>query len=615
MKKFIKWAIGGAILIIVIVGVIIAVVLKKKYGSRDPIMCFAIHVGDRARLYDLGLTHAGKLQEEDCSLEKNKRNIREAILAMDDVKQLYAFIFYSDIVNVTSSQNSAEALEILDSVKSRAGSSYRQESVAKEYISQRSKKDLLVYFIPCDFTYREGDDDMGKFVTELKSAGVNDKVLIVSNTRPSRDVADLYALSDSNVVGEEHDIAGRISDFGHSIVSTRPTRKPRPSTSVTSGPPTVPPEPYKCLFVGDLYNFGNNANFYLDEAQFIGEFAYDLFLDKRTVPSGALWAYGYSNFSQTPDLEKMYTNYTAFLKDLKNMKYFPVQDPMNTACAIEVINNLPKDDERVNCIVFISAENSTTLPKLDPQNEEIKRIVGIGFAGTNLSSVVGQKGVALTVPYYYLDEDLRDVHEAILGRYPTTTTKTTKRLTTVTPKPTIPVPLDEYKCLFIDDLYNFGSKNEFYEDEAEFIAEVGYDIFAAKSNVATGIWAYGYTRFPRAPSLDRMCTNYNDLLQEIKSLQYSPIQNPINTARAIEVINSLGNDERVNCLVFFSAENNTMLPKLNPQNKEIKRVVGVGFAGTDLRSVVGQSGVAVSVPYYYLNENVEEVVEAIIGRW
>ncbi|VDK64507.1 unnamed protein product [Cylicostephanus goldi] len=42
----------------------------------------------------------------------------------------------------------------------------------------------------------------------------------------------------------------------------------------------------------------------------------------------------------------------------------------------------------------------------------------------------------------------------------------------------------------------------------------------------------------------------------------------------------MGNDVRVNCWVFFTAQNNTeLLPRLNPRNTWIDKIVAVGLAG------------------------------------
>ncbi|VDM67561.1 unnamed protein product [Strongylus vulgaris] len=157
--------------------------------------------------------------------------------------------------------------------------------------------------------------------------------------------------------------------------------EPYPAIRIFQGPK----EEYRCLFVGDLYNFGNNTEIYDKETEFIAELAYEFFEDKRITAIGGVWAYGYTAFPEAPDLSKMENTFSAFLKDLDKMDYTNVSDALNTTKAIDVINKVKQNGTQVNCLVFFSAQKETSsLPKLEPENEDIKRIIGVGLAGNIL---------------------------------------------------------------------------------------------------------------------------------------------------------------------------------------------------------------------------------------
>ncbi|KHJ90614.1 hypothetical protein OESDEN_09541 [Oesophagostomum dentatum] len=326
-----------------------------------------------------------------------------------------------------------------------------------------------------------------------------------------------------------------------------PTTTRRPTTSRPSTTPK-PRQILKCLFVADLFNFGKDGDKYHDEAELINSVGYDFFTSDEIMPSAGL--------------------------------------------AISTINSLSSADDRINCIVFFSAQRNTqSLPVLNPENQQIKRIVAVGFDSTDLTRVAGNRGIAVSVPYYWKDSDVENIMKAIEGKIKpvaSTTRKPTTRKPSTTPK-----PRQVLKCLFIGDLYNFGKDADKYVDETELIQVVGYDFFTSTEAIASaGLWAYGYTTFPKSPDLSRV------------------------NATAIEVINNLpGTETRINCVVLFSAQNNTQtLPALNPQNKEIKRIVAVGYDSTDLTKVVGGRGVAVSVPFYWKDSHAQTILNAILGK-
>ncbi|KHJ76177.1 hypothetical protein OESDEN_24203 [Oesophagostomum dentatum] len=98
------------------------------------------------------------------------------------------------------------------------------------------------------------------------------------------------------------------------------------------------------------------------------------------------------------------------------MKYIEKSDPMTTEKAIQVINNLSSIDTRINCLVFFSAQKNTQqLPLINPINKGITRIVAVGYDSTDLTKVVGTRGVAVSVPYYWKESDVENVVKAIQG--------------------------------------------------------------------------------------------------------------------------------------------------------------------------------------------------------
>ncbi|KIH53741.1 hypothetical protein ANCDUO_16120 [Ancylostoma duodenale] len=177
---------------------------------------------------------------------------------------------------------------------------------------------------------------------------------------------------------------------------------------------------------------------------------------------------------------------------------------------------------------------------------------------------------------------------------------------------------EELRCLFVYDLYNFGDNVEAYDTEQQFVADIGEDFFDSSTMSSTaGLWAYGHTLSTTSPdaALNSMMADYDDFMSKLVELEYEEVDEPLSTADAIERINeTYDNRRRANCLVFFSAQQNTeVLPQLDPQNMNLKRIVAVGFNSTDLKKVVPPGGVAVSVRYDYVDEDVENVMDAIFG--
>ncbi|VDK74734.1 unnamed protein product, partial [Cylicostephanus goldi] len=199
-----------------------------------------------------------------------------------------------------------------------------------------------------------------------------------------------------------------------------------------------------------------------------------------------------------------------------------------------------------------------------------------GVTGTNPADIVPAGGKFLSVPHHYLDEDVKKIVKAITDgkpwttKKPTTTKPTTRRTTT-------PKPLD-LKCLMVGDLYNFGSDEERYLDEAEFLSQLSYDFFESTTvKPMAGLWAYGHTTFPESPDLSSITANRSVFEKQLRGMLYRRKSNASTTAYAIEVINKMLEDSRMNCLVFLAASNDTRT-EFNLINEKT-RLVAVGLDG------------------------------------
>ncbi|KAL6736463.1 hypothetical protein Aduo_006814 [Ancylostoma duodenale] len=641
MKKAVKWGLLAAVVVAVIaaiIAVVFVLVLKKKdERPSERVMYFAMHLGDDGALY------RNRYEEYKigmCNLKMNVDNTRSSIKAMKDLRQKYSFILFTDKIETTAPMSSDEAIQKLSSIEPKAHESpFNQESVLKEFAG-RSGDNLLVYYIPCSFNYDH--EKVKQFVGEMKKAGLEKKILIVSNTRTEGEVRQLY--EQGNVAGSDtENVAEKIIDFGHgeskkSTLETKTSSKPgttpktssKPGTTKTQQPtqstkPTNPPSPspnpngLHCLFVGDLYNFGTRKENYDKEAALFGDIGYDFF-EESSISRIGLWAYGHANYPKKPDLSNMNSNFEDFFSDLDNMEFQFSKDPMNTETAIGVINGLQDDGSMVNCLVFFSARQDTqSLPKLNPQNKKFKRIVAVGYNNTDLSGVVGSRGVAVSVPYHYFDSDVATIIDAIMGRPVTKTTPRTVPTRGPTTTTKLPPSADKSKCLLVGDMYNFGREAEKYDIEAELIASIGHNFFLdSDGGLQLGLWAYGYTQFSKTvnDSLKAMRRNYKDFEPDLDKLNYTSVSNPWSSESAIKAINEMYDTQnRVDCLVFFSSQQNPQnLPKLNPRNAKFSKIIAVGFNNVDLQHIVPSNGYAFKVPFHYLDQDITPIVQAMRGR-
>ncbi|RCN51837.1 hypothetical protein ANCCAN_01925 [Ancylostoma caninum] len=241
------------------------------------------------------------------------------------------------------------------------------------------------------------------------------------------------------------------------------TKKEKPTPKPTTKAPTTTTEPppskdaVHCLFAGDLYNYGHNAEDYELEADLMDAVAHDLF-EFSPKSSLGLWGFGYTNFSKDPatSLSKIRKNYADFKGDLTGFGYVNINDPLATKAAIEAINAMRDNANRINCLVFYSSTKSTSgLPKIDPEYLGLERIVAVGLNDVYLYDLVPRHGAAVSVPKHFLDADVTRVVNAIMRPVPKTTT--TKKPTTTAPSQKVP------DCLFVGDLYNYGANHDDYD--------------------------------------------------------------------------------------------------------------------------------------------------------
>ncbi|RCN51834.1 hypothetical protein ANCCAN_01922 [Ancylostoma caninum] len=393
-----------------------------------------------------------------------------------------------------------------------------------------------------------------------------------------------------------------------------------PVTTRKPTTPTPPPITPHCLFVADFLNFGENVDDYDLEAALMGDVGYDLFdFDSKT--SLGLWAFGHTDYSEEPSksLEKMRNKYGDFEKDINAMEYVKKQNPMKTSKAIEAINAMRDNGNRINCLVFFSAIKDTKgLPQINPQHLNLERIVAVGLNETDLDDLVPANGAVLSIPYNFIDVDVKLITDTIFGRHkptrkPTTIAPSTRPLSTTKRQPS-----NRRDCIVVADFISFGRDEDTYEQEINFISDLSYDFFALSNRTSMGLWVYGYTNFTNSSvnaTLDNMKANFSEFSLELDRVEYFRIANPVTTRDAIEQINKLHvTNERANCMVFISGVTDTAgLPRINP-DMPIDRFVAVGFNNTDLRRIIPNTPVAkaVPVPIHFLEQHVTSVLQEII---
>ncbi|ETN86352.1 hypothetical protein NECAME_16381 [Necator americanus] len=351
----------------------------------------------------------------------------------------------------------------------------------------------------------------------------------------------------------------------------------------------------------------------LMEVELMAEINYGLF-EAEGFSSLGLWLYGHTElFTSLEDaLNYMRTSPFEFLEDLQEVSYSAEDKPVTTASAIKKLNELVDKENRVNCLIFFSAqEKIEELPHLEPDRSKsgINRIVAVGLSDTNLHRVVvPPQGVAVRVPYSFTSKNVEEVVAAVMGRtesssakpLPMEPTKIPARKTSVVnPRPakrgTTESPISKgLRCLFVYDLYNFGNDEEAYDKENQFVADIGERFFTTTANSAAGLWAYGHTSIDKTPddALNEMQKKYGRFMVEMAEVEYDDTnENPLSTKR----------------------ENTAGLPVLNPQHMNLERIVAVGLNNADMSKIIPKRGRAVSVGNDYGEEEVKKVVDAIMG--
>ncbi|KIH50816.1 hypothetical protein ANCDUO_19102 [Ancylostoma duodenale] len=120
----------------------------------------------------------------------------------------YSLILYTDKIETTAPMTSDEAIQKLDSISPKA-----HESPFSQ----------------------EAHDKVKKFVDEMKKAGLDEKTLIISNTRTEEEVKKLY--EQGNVVGSDtENVAEKIVDFGREPIKPKTSRNPRTTETLETTP-------------------------------------------------------------------------------------------------------------------------------------------------------------------------------------------------------------------------------------------------------------------------------------------------------------------------------------------------------------------------------------------
>ncbi|VDK49221.1 unnamed protein product [Cylicostephanus goldi] len=192
-------------------------------------------------------------------------------------------------------------------------------------------------------------------------------------------------MNDENVVGTDKNVVQEIINFGHTTESTEGTQRTEGSRRTTRRPtPTTasPATRYNCLFVGDLYNYKDDAESYAQEAELLSQVGYDIFDESRAKIG--LWAYGHTDFPRNANssLSDMSRNHEDLDKKLSKMKYVRQSNPFTTKQAVEEINEMYDSQKQLNCLIFLTAQEDTSgLPRIAPKHLQFEKVVVVGLSG------------------------------------------------------------------------------------------------------------------------------------------------------------------------------------------------------------------------------------------
>nr|CDJ81007.1 unnamed protein product [Haemonchus contortus] len=167
-------------------------------------------------------------------------------------------------------------------------------------------------------------------------------------------------------------------------------------------------------------------------------------------------------------------------------------------------------------------------------------------------------------------------------------------------------------------MYSFGANQDAYDHEKNFIDETAKVLFG-QANFRGGLSLYGSTdiAFPNAGlnHIQFTVQRFRELLKDMKYCNYC--NNTIELGEAIDLINGYFKYKGVkcNCLIFISAQHDTSgCAVLNPDLASDRTIVGIGFNETDLSEIIGDHDRALKVPFNFTDENIAEVVDAVLSR-
>ncbi|KAK6738999.1 hypothetical protein RB195_020841 [Necator americanus] len=258
MKPILKWAIlvSAIVGILAVTALVLALTLTGKGGDEAPnarTMYFAMNLD--GTLFSRKFLEFNK---KDCSPQKDLDTTRDAISAMKDMDLLYSFILFAEDAKVTSPVSWKEAVAQLGTLDvNTQASTFKQAPAIREFIKRKGENDLLVYYIPCGFDYRK-DDDLNDFVNEMKKAGIEEKILIVSSVQPIDVVSDLYKVTSRNAAGkDDKNIINRISEFGNAGTTSVTGFKDETTSSATI--PTTTPSPTTSKIIQETTKLSTTA--------------------------------------------------------------------------------------------------------------------------------------------------------------------------------------------------------------------------------------------------------------------------------------------------------------------------------------------------------------------
>ncbi|EPB70546.1 hypothetical protein ANCCEY_10370 [Ancylostoma ceylanicum] len=237
MRNIVRYSLLALVVVGAIVGVALVLVVNLVGNAgTGRVLFFAMHLdnGTPMRLFNTARSN------KSCSLQMNVDNTRDSIFAMKNMDQLYSLILFNNDAKATSFMDWEKSILQLKTIETNMqGSAFKQVSVIKEYIKQKGKDDLLIYNIPCNFDYREDDEDVRHFVDEMRQARVENGVLIISNTHPASVVRDVF----KGLHTLERGGHGRMEKVSTSRGPTKASTSPATSSTTGSEEPATTPEP------------------------------------------------------------------------------------------------------------------------------------------------------------------------------------------------------------------------------------------------------------------------------------------------------------------------------------------------------------------------------------